>query len=82
MLLALRDAIADAGGAHGASVDLDVLARRLGADREVVRATLAHAIERGWIVGVSLDVLPVGCGTTGCQPQPASAACRRCPLAS
>ncbi|MFU8840779.1 MAG: hypothetical protein ACNA8R_08640 [Nitriliruptoraceae bacterium] len=78
MLLALRDAIAEAGGA---SLDLDALARRVGADRDVVRTALVHAIDRGWLTGIEVASLPAGCGSAGCRPEPASAACRHCPLA-
>ncbi|TVR23487.1 MAG: hypothetical protein EA387_06980 [Nitriliruptor sp.] len=78
MLLALREAVAEA---EGASLDLGALARRVDADREVVHAALLHAVERGWLTGVEVACLPVGCGTSGCTPEPARAACRRCPLA-
>lgn len=78
MLLALRDAVAEA---DGASLDLDGLARRLGADRDAVHAALVHAIDRGWLTGVEVAALPVGCGSTGCTPEPTRAICRRCPLA-
>jgi hypothetical protein len=78
VLLALREAIA---AADGASLDLDALARRLDTDREVVRSALAHAIDRGWLVGAALGALPAGCGTSGCRPDASRPACRRCPLA-
>ena len=78
MLLALREAVA---AADGASLDLDGLARLVDADPGVVRAALVHAVERGWLTGVEVASLPVGCGTAGCRPEPSRAACRRCPLA-
>lgn len=78
MLLALRDAIAEA---EGASLDLDALARELDTDPAAVRAALVHAIECGWLPGVELASLPAGCGSTGCLPDPARTACQRCPLA-
>jgi hypothetical protein len=78
MLLAVRDAIVEA---DGASLDLDALARRVGADRDVVRTALVHAIERGWLPGIEVASLPTGCGSTGCRPEPTRAACQRCPLA-
>jgi hypothetical protein len=78
MLLTLRDAIAEA---DGTSIDLDALARRVGADRDVVRTALVHAIDRGWLTGVEVASLPAGCGSSGCQPEPTRAACRHCPLA-
>jgi hypothetical protein len=78
MLLALREAVAEA---NGASVDLDRLARRVDADPSVVHAALVHAVERGWLTGIEVASLPAGCGTSGCTPEPTRAACRRCPLA-
>lgn len=78
MLLALRNALLDAGGAN---LDLGSLAREIDADPEVVRATLVHAIERGWITGAEVVGLPAGCGSSGCRPDPVQVACRRCPLA-
>jgi hypothetical protein len=78
VLLALREAIT---AADGASLDLDALARQLDTDREVVRTTLAHAIDRGWLPGIVLGALPTGCGTSGCRPDVTRPACRRCPLA-
>ena len=79
MLLALRTAIDQA---DGMSLDLDELARRLGADRAAVRSALVHGIERGWFPGVEVAALPAACGTAACTPQPSRAACRRCPLAA
>ncbi len=78
MLLALRAAVAEA---DGASLDLDGLARRVGADRAVVHAALVHAVARGWLTDIEVASLPAGCGTSGCTPEPTRAACRRCPLA-
>ena len=77
MLLALKQEIARTGGA---SLDLTVLARRLEVDREVARSMLRDAIARGWLPGVEFSALPGGCGTSGCDPDPAALACRRCPL--
>ena len=77
MLLALRTAIAEAGGA---SLDLDDLARRLGTDRAVVLAAVRHGQQRGFLPDVEVASLPVGCGTSGCTPMPSRPACRRCPL--
>jgi hypothetical protein len=76
--MALRDAIAEAGGAN---LDLDGLAHRLDTEREVVLAALRHGLERGWLTGVELAGLSAGCGATGCTPTPSRPACRRCPLA-
>ena len=78
MLLALRTAIDQA---NGTSLDLDDLARQLGADRAAVRSALVHGIERGWFPDVEVAALPAACGTAGCTPQPNRTACRRCPLA-
>lgn len=78
MLLALQQEIARAGGA---SLDLTVLARRLEVDREVARSVLRDAIARGWLPEVEFSALPGGCGTSGCDPDPAALVCRRCPLA-
>ncbi len=78
MFLALRAAIE---AAEGANMDLDALARQLDADRAVVRAALQHGVAQGWFPGVEFAVLPEGCGSTGCAPEPSSVTCRRCPLA-
>ncbi len=78
MLLALREAIETA---EGASLDLDVLARQLETDRAAVRAAVEHGIAQGWLQGVEFSALPAACGSSGCAPEPTSAACRRCPLA-
>lgn len=78
MLLAVREALAQAGGA---GLDLDRLARRLEVDRSALRAAVQHGIAQGWLPDVELTTLPAGCGTTGCEPAAASPACRRCPLA-
>jgi hypothetical protein len=78
VLLALRDAL---GSADGGRVRLSVLARELDADPEVVRATLLHAIARGWLPAVELSDAVDGCGPAACRPVATNAACRRCPLA-
>lgn len=79
MLLALRDAVLARGGGI---VRLSELADELDADPEVVRTVLTHAMARGWCPDVHLLDQPVRCGSTACQPTPASAACRHCPMAA
>ncbi len=79
MLIALRNAIAEA---DGKSLDVDGLARQLDTDRDVVLAALRHGLERGWLTGMELGALPAGCGTSRCACALSSSRCRRCPLAS
>ena len=78
MLLALRDAVL---AAEGATLRLSELADDLGADPEVVRAMLAHAVGQGWLPHIQLRDVAEGCGSAVCQPLPTRAACRRCPMA-
>jgi hypothetical protein len=88
VLLALRDALA---AADGGTVRLADLARQLDAEPAVVRAAIVHAAARGWLPDVRVQGLPaatgpgaaaiMGCGASGCEPQPTNPHCRRCPLA-
>jgi hypothetical protein len=86
MLLALRAALA---AADDGTVRLTDLAQQVDADPAVVRAALTHAAARGWLPDVRITGEPTeggagpgaGCGALGCRPEPAHAACRRCPLA-
>ena len=78
MLIALRNAIAEA---DGKSLDVDGLAHRLDTDRDVVLAALRHGLERRWLTDLEIGELPAGCGTAGCAALLPRPACRRCPLA-
>ena len=78
MLLALRAAVL---AAEGTPLWLSELADDLGADPEVVRSMLTHAVGQGWLPDIQLRGAAEGCGSAVCQPLPARAACRRCPMA-